>query len=275
MDPLEALRECGGAARFERLHLRTSRRALRAAVAVGEVVQPSRGVYALLDTHPELVAAAVLGGVRSCHTAAAALGLDLVDPPSRPHITSPPGSRGTWPGTVVHRREVRDLDGCTDPLTTVLDCLRCLPRRFALVPLDHALRRGLVTVEELEDAARRMNRNDPRRGLITLADPVCDSALESIARVDLLDEGYPLRTQRVLEPAGRTDFVIDGWLVVEVDGFTFHSARERRNEDLRRDAELRRRGFVVLRFSWDQVVRQRGWWLAVVSDVHTAGRPAA
>ena len=98
MDPLEVLREYGGAARFERLRPRTSRRALRAAVAVGEVVQPSRGVYALPDTHPELVAATVLGGVRSCHSAASALGLDLVDPPSRPHITSPPGSRGSWPG---------------------------------------------------------------------------------------------------------------------------------------------------------------------------------
>jgi very-short-patch-repair endonuclease len=275
MDPLEALHECGGAARFECLRPKTSRRALRSAVAVGDVVRAARGVYATRDAHPDLVAAVALGGVRSCHTAAAALGLDLVDPPSRPHVTSPPGSRGTWPGTVVHRRKVRDLDGCTDPLTTVLDCLRCLPRRFALVPLDHALRRGLVTVTELQEAAARMNRNDPRRELVAMADPECGSALESVARVDLLDEGYHLRSQQVLEPAGRTDFVVDDWLVVEVDGFTFHSARERRDDDLRRDAELRRRGFVVLRFSWSQVVRQREWWLGVVRDVHTAGRPAA
>lgn len=91
--------------------------------------------------------------------------------------------------------------------------------------------------------------------------------------MDLLDEGYSLCTQRVLEPAGRTDFVIDGWLVVEVDGFTFHVGRGRRDEDLRRDAELRRLGFGVLRFSWDQVVRQREWWLEIVRAVHSAGRP--
>ncbi|MFD0482968.1 DUF559 domain-containing protein [Kineococcus sp. GCM10028916] len=90
----------------------------------------------------------------------------------------------------------------------------------------------------------------------------------------------PRRGVPPAQPAGPgtgrpDDFVVDEWLVVEVDGFTFHSARERRDDDLRRDAELRRRGFVVLRFSWSQVVRQREWWLGVVRDVHTAGRPAA
>jgi very-short-patch-repair endonuclease len=273
MDPLEAVRSCGGAARFSRLERLTTRRTLDAAVRAGELVKPARGLYSVRDAPVEIVAAAALNGVRSCHTAAAALGLDLVDPPARPHVTCPPGTRTRWPGTVVHRRDVRELDGLTDPVTTLLDCLGCLPRRFALVPVDHALRSGLVTLEELLQARAAMNRNDPRRKLILMADPEAGSPLESVARVDLLDEGYSLRTQRVLQPAGRVDFVIDGWLIIEVDGFVFHATPERRNDDLRRDAELRRSGFVVLRFSWDQVVRQREWWLGIVRDVHAAGRP--
>ncbi|MEZ0494383.1 hypothetical protein AB2L28_19270 [Kineococcus sp. TBRC 1896] len=107
---------------------------------------------------------------------------------------------------------MRDLDGCTDPLTTVLDCLRCLPPRFAL--------------EELQAAAAAMNRNDPRRRLVVWVDPECGSALESVARYDLLD------------------------------------------------VELRRLGLQVLRFSWEQVVRQRERWLRAVRDVHAQGRPA-
>ncbi len=215
MEPLDAVRSCGGAARFTRLTALTPRRALAAAVRGGVLTCPVPGVCAAPDVTPDTLAVAVLRGTRSRHTAAAALGLDLVDPPSRLHVACPPGTRGTWPGTTVHRRDRRDLDGSTAPLDTVLDCLTCLAHRFALVPVDSALRRQLVTVEELHDARVRMNRNDPRRRLITWADPRSGSPLETVARYDLLDAGYAVRTQRVLEPAGRVDFVIDGWLVVE------------------------------------------------------------
>ncbi len=275
MDPLDAVLACGGAARTARLLTMTPRRSLAAAVRSGELRRPAPGLFATPDVEPDLLAAVALRGVRSCHTAAAALGFDLVDPPARPHVTCPRGSRGSWPGTTVHRRTVRDLDGCTDPLTTVLDCLRCLPGRFALVPVDSALRQDRVSLDELHEAAAAMNRNDPRRHLVAWADPDCGSPLESVARYDLLEAGFSVRTQRVLDPAGRVDFVIDGWLVVEVDGFRFHADPAQRSEDLRRDVELRRLGLQVLRFSWEQVVRQREWWLQAVRDVHARGRRAA
>ncbi|WP_432509771.1 hypothetical protein [Kineococcus sp. SYSU DK001] len=54
-------------------------------------------------------------------------------------------------------------------------------------------------------------------------------------------------------------------------GFRFHVDPRQRREDLRRDAELRGQGKVVLRFDWHQVVRQREWWLGVVHDVHRSG----
>ncbi|WP_369070283.1 DUF559 domain-containing protein [Kineococcus terrestris] len=271
MDALTALTECGGAARFARLERLVARRELAAAVRRGEVLRPAPGLYALPGCPADVLAATAVGGVRSCHTAATALGLDLVDPLGAPHVTARPGTRAVRAGAVVHRRDVADLDGCTDVLTTCLDCLRCLPRRTALVPVDSALRRGLLDVDDLLAAASRLNRRDPRRGLLRMADPASGSALETVARVDLLDEGYAVRTQRVLEPAGRVDLVVDGWLVVEVDGFAFHSSAGQRREDLRRDAELTRLGHVVLRFDWRQVVHQRSWWLGVVRDTHAAG----
>jgi very-short-patch-repair endonuclease len=271
MDAVDALSSCGGAARQARLKHLVPRRALAAAVRAGEVLTPGKGLYSLPDCPRDVLAAAAVSGVRSCQSAAAAYGLDLVEPPVEPHVTTRRGSKQEWPRTVVHHRDVVDLEGLTDPLTTVLDCLTCLPRRCALAPADSALRRGLLTVEDLELAAKGMNRSDPRRALLARADPECGSALESVARMDLLDEGYDLRTQEFLSPAGRVDFLIDDWLVVEVDGYEYHAGRGPFAEDRRRDAELERRGFVVLRFTWAQILHDREWYLAVVQDTWARG----
>lgn len=266
VDAVTAVESCGGAARSARLLHLVPRRRLAAAVSAGELLRPRPGLYVLPGCPPDVLAAAALSGIRSCHSAASALGLDVIGAPRRPHVTVARGSSTTWPGTVVHRRDVVEIDGCTDPLTTVLDCLTCLPRRFALVPLDCALRRGRITLEDLDIAAKSMNRNDPRRSLLGLADPLCDSALETVARVDLHDEGFEFRTQRVTEPAGRVDFRIGRRLIMEVDGYEFHSGRVPFEEDRRRDAELTRQGYVVLRFSYDQIVHRREWWIGVVRD---------
>jgi len=267
VEAVEAVHACGGAARAARLVRLTPRRALVAAVAAGELLRPVAGLYCVPGCPPDVLAAAAARGVRSCQSAAVALGLDVLHVEATPHVTCPPGSRGTWRGSVVHRRPVADLDGCTDVVTTVLDCLRCLPRREALVPADSALRTGRLTPEDLHVAAARMNRRDPRRALLRMADPQAGSALETVARVDLLDAGLRVRTQQGIEPAGRVDLVVEERLVVEVDGFAFHASARQRSEDLRRDAELHRLGLLVLRFSFEQVVHRRDWWLGVVADV--------
>lgn len=118
-----------------------------------------------------------------------------------------------------------------------------------------------------------MNRDDDRRRLIAWADPGYGSPLESIGRYDLLEAGYAVRTQRVLEPAGRVDSLLDH-LVVELDGYEFHADRQRFAEDRRRDTELARRGFTVLRFTWDQVVHHRARWSRVVHGTHRGWRGA-
>ena len=43
-------------------------------------------------------------------------------------------------------------------------------------------------------------------------------------------------------------------LVVEVDGFAFHSSREAFERDRLRDAELQAHGFTVMRVTWRQLV---------------------
>ena len=48
--------------------------------------------------------------------------------------------------------------------------------------------------------------------------------------------------------------IVLGFIVIEVDGWAFHSSKEQREKDLKRDRELLRRGFIVLRFTYDDVM---------------------
>ncbi len=82
-----------------------------------------------------------------------------------------------------------------------------------------------------------------------------------------------MQTQQVLAPAGRVDFLIDGWLVVELDGYETHERIGQFTEDRRRDAELAGQGLVSLRFTFDQVVRNRSWFVQTVRATWARGRP--
>ena len=57
-----------------------------------------------------------------------------------------------------------------------------------------------------------------------------------------------------IEGVGEVDMIILDFIVIEVDGWAFHSSKEQREKDLKRDRELLRRGYVVLRFTYDDVM---------------------
>lgn len=57
--------------------------------------------------------------------------------------------------------------------------------------------------------------------------------------------------------AGRTiDFLIGTHLIVQIDGWSFHSSSADRTRDIAHDAMLRMRGYTVLRFSYAQVIHR-------------------
>ena len=86
-----------------------------------------------------------------------------------------------------------------------------------------------------------------------------DSGLESIFLIRLGPWGLPIRQQILL--AGRpVDFLIGERLVVQVDGHAHHSRAADRGRDVAHDAELRLRGYHVLRFTYAQVLHN---WPAV------------
>jgi hypothetical protein len=86
-----------------------------------------------------------------------------------------------------------------------------------------------------------------------------ESGLESIARMRLVPVVRHIATQLKIpgiarsRGEGRVDLLIDGWLVIELDGDQFHDPIA----DRERNAILVRLGYRVHRFGYDQVIN--GW----------------
>ena len=73
-------------------------------------------------------------------------------------------------------------------------------------------------------------------------------------------------------PYHRVDFLIGGWLIIEVDGKRYHVEDEQFEADRERDALFAAWGYRVLRFSYKQVVEDLPWVLEVISTL-VAARP--
>lgn len=272
MDPVTALQQLGGAARAGDLR-HVARGTLLLAVRRGEVERPARGVFALPGCDRAHLAAVGVNGALTCGSAAGVLGLDLLQPSSTVHVRTGRGTELDWPRTLVHRRGVDRGERVVDALTAILDSASCLSLPDAVAMADSALRRRHLTQEDLDAAVAGMPAHDPRVRLVRATDDRSDSLLESVVRVELRQRGLSVGVQVLHDGVGRVDLLVDGWLVVELDGFAFHAGRGSYREDRRRDVELARQGRVVLRFTYEDVVRRRAWLVDAVVEVLALGRP--
>lgn len=228
---------------------------------VGPVATPRAPfMAALLACGPRAVlsheSAAVLWGIR---------------PQSRPgepiDVTVPSGYRNRR-GIRLHRpsslprHDIRRLDGlrATAPDRTLLDLAATLEGRPLERAVVEAFARGLVRrprllrriaerpgaagsarLREILDAGRGVTRSEAEKRFLALVaqaglpEPLINSMVEGL-EVDFL------------WPAER--------LIVEVDGYAFHSTTSRVDNDHRRDTVLTTAGFAVLRFTWSQITRE-------------------
>jgi very-short-patch-repair endonuclease len=274
MDPVTALAEVGGYARWPALAARgVPRSMLLKACRTGAVQRPVRGLFALPTVADEAgLLAAMARGQLSCAHAAAAHGLDVFRLPADVHVRIPERSQRVvrLPRVLLHRRGQRAESQLTDLGTTLVDCLGCLPIDEAVATWDSALRTGRMHYSELRALAQRSGAL--ARTALALVDPGSQSVLESVARVVLAQENVGELASQVFVPnVGWVDLVIDHWLVLELDGWAAHQATFR--EDRRRDAELARLGFVVLRFTFADIARRRNWFVQVVRETLDRGHP--
>lgn len=208
--------------------------------------------------------------VLSCASAARHHGLEVFGTTGL-HLATTSERHIVARGVTVHRRSVERDDRATRLHQTLYDCARCLPVEQAVSVLDSAIRLGRVDPHELTSLVPARGRDVARAtAAVRMVDPQAQSVLESAARVLFLSNGLgPVESQVPVDRVGWVDLVLQGWLVVEVDGYAVH--RERFEEDRRRDAELVRQGYVVLRFTYRDVHRRPQWVLDVVRDTLRRG----
>jgi very-short-patch-repair endonuclease len=276
MDPLQALVALGGAARFvQLLAVGVTKHSLSAAVAAGTVQRVVPGLCALPTCSRARLAAAGVGGVLSCLDAAAEHGLTVLRPDTRVHVRAPRGSERSWPATEVHRIGPRRPGGRLDLVAALVSASPALPCPSWSPLLDEAVRLGRCTRAEL--SAGGPGRDPVWRRVVDLADARAMSGLESLARVEIVEalraSGVLVETQVLLRGIGFVDLLVDGWIIVETDGFAFHADRTSYRRDRRRDAAAARSGYAHLRFTYEDVIAMRGEVAAAVLEVRERGRP--
>ncbi|MGQ0844921.1 MAG: DUF559 domain-containing protein [Sporichthyaceae bacterium] len=275
MDLLDALEYCGGAAPWAELRrLGVTRHALNSGVRAGRVLPVGHGGYALPDADPPVATAVRLGGVLSHASAAAWHGYSLWQPAKRISITVARGTSRCEEGVDVHRcqltrDDVEPLAPVTAPLRTLVDCGRRLALLEAVVVLDSALRGGALSLAALREAAdaARGHGSAALRQAVRFCDLRSGSELESALGVLLRLVDCEPRRQVRIAGVGDVDFLVDGWLVVEADGFEFHSNRKAYGNDRRRANALAERGYVLLRFTWEDVRFRPEWVVAQIERV--------
>lgn len=277
---VEILARLGGCATTAELAGLASSGALKAAVQRGEVERLARGVYGLTSLGPEQLAAVAYHGVVSHTSAAVAWGLPVLARPEKPHIIVP-AQRRPRPGrpAELHWAAVSSAERAarlTSLQRTVLDCARILPFGEALAIADAALATGKLTRDELEAAATAM-RGPGRPNAIWVAAEatrLSESFLESMLRSLLISAGIGgFEPQVVVRTAGTWARVDLGHrparIALEAEGYEFHGSPAAFAADCRRYDDLVTAGWLVLRFTYQQVIGDPAW---VIESVRGALR---
>jgi hypothetical protein len=129
----------------------------------------------------------------------------------------------------------------------------------AVVVGDAALRRKLVTRSSLLEAADRQQHHPVHATFVRavdLMDARAESAGESRCRLVLDGLGYVAIPQVVVRDAfgavlGRVDFLIEGTrVIIEFDGMVKYTSPETLVNEKRRELQLQRAGYLVVRLVW-------------------------
>lgn len=269
MDLTAALRARGGTAtRRDLLKAGVGSWQLRTAAQRNGVIRPYRGVVALAGAPPELAEAYRHGGILTCISAAPHYGLWQLHPASELHLVC--GNGLAREGVVPHRSlSLPPLPG--RPVAALADVLvhvlRCRPPEEALVMVQSAVARGDITVEFLR---RRLpgNRNGKPRAVLDFVGRRADSLLEPLAAMHFRRAGLAFEQHVELAGVGEVDFVVERFLIVELDGKTHFEPRAIK-KDRRRDNTSVAGGFTVLRYFYEDVVHHPE---AMVAEVRAAIR---
>lgn len=229
-----------------------SEREVRNAVAAGEILRLRHGVLALPEAPADMVRAVLSNGLLTCASAARHRNLWVLHQPERLHLAC---RHGGARNVVVHRETWVPPD-MPKPVASTTDVLlhglRCLPAVEAAVMTESAVRQGVTTLPYLWQRLPG-NRNGAARTVLERVDGTADSAIEVVARLLFRSEGIYTETQVDLPGIGIVDFLLEGFLIVEIDGATHLEPRQVKKDRKRNNAGTLS-GYAVLRYGYAEVV---------------------
>ncbi|MCX6396668.1 MAG: hypothetical protein NTV23_09290 [Propionibacteriales bacterium] len=289
MDLTGHLDALGGVGRRADLVRRFGRTAVERAHRSGAIERVGRGRYVIAGMSDVRRRAAVVQGVLSMRSAAQVHGWAQKAVPRLPDVTVARTrhiSAAEREIVVPHWSDLRhhDVDdGVTSKRRTLVDCMRMLPLEESLPIVESALRCGDVSSRGLREIAEEMRgRGRARaRGVAAMASKDTANAYESVLHaLAATVPGLNVRPQvRIRLPDGRTvrpDFVdLEAGIVIEAESFAWHGDSSALTRDCERYNLLVTLGFVVVRFSWPQVMFRPAYVLEVLAAAVTRARAAA
>jgi len=262
-------------------------------IAAGRLIPVYRGVYAVGHRSRNPVerahAALLAGGDGAALAGAAALVLWRVwrQWPETLEIVIACDRRPS--GLIVHqsdtleKRDISLVEGLrvTSAARTLLDTApRLTDRQLTHAVNDLRLRR-LLTLDALRDVVER----NPRRHSVTLLRPLLEIAQPEPTRSELEDaflklirrKGLPVPQLNVLVCGHRVDaYFPEQRLIVELDGWETHRARNAFVDDRRRDAEiLAMTGISTIRFVYEDTIRRGDATAAQLAAILKERHPGA
>ena len=281
MHPTEILHRLGGIADWAALASLSDAATARRLVASGDIERVARGRYALPEVADGLRVSHALSGTACLRTAALHHGWKVARVPALPDVTVAakrslrPEQRRLANFRYVDLPADDPCDGVTTPLRTLRDCLQHLPADEALAIADSALRARAIThsalVQLADQATGRWSRRarEVARAATPLAANPFESVLRHLARqvpglevepqIDLFDAAGAFMARPDLVDRRRR-------LVIEADSFAYHGSRDALRHDCRRYTELAVHGWIVLRFTWEDVMHRPEYVLRMLAQ---------
>lgn len=277
MDVTWALSRFGGLATRKQLRqLGCGDRAITAYVAsTGQAVR--RSWVAAPDADRQAVRAVALGGLLGGESALRSLGVWVSHDRGLCVAVKPGTSRLPPLGAAEYRVYPHDFSWPSgmrwraDIVSALVQLAPSVEAEHFVASVDSALHTRALAASRVDDVFTRLPSRFAK--LRRMLDARSESGIESLFRFAALQEGWSVDVQVVIRGVGRVDFVIDGWLVIEVDGDQWHSTPEQRSRDRAREAELVKQGKRGHRFSYAQVMYDIDGCMDVTRMLLASGRP--
>ncbi|MET3923524.1 DUF559 domain-containing protein [Arthrobacter sp. UYEF20] len=227
---------------------------------------PWIGLYALPTADPGYVALLQRRQLLTCLSAAPFYRLWTVDSAGPLHVYHRRGEafdgQAGHSGLLLEPHPHRPVAALGDVL---IHALRCLPFHESLVMVDCAVGRGDMTLDFLRQRLPG-KRNGRARQVLDWVGPGAESMLETLARTYFRQAGVKVEAQVHLDGVGYVDLLLEGRLIVELDG-RHHGEWAQIKKDQRRNNLSVVQGYAVLRYYYDDVVHHPGRMVAEVMAV--------